>query len=84
MNLWNRDARNELLESALPLRTPHRPASAPSSIPPFQEEVDAANTMARMAQLANQNAEYNPNLSVAMGVDQPTIVDSGSEGDWSD
>lgn len=40
--------------------------------------------MARMTQLANQNAEYNPNLSVAMGVDQPTIVDSGSEGEWSD
>ena len=38
--------------------------------------------MAKMTQLANQNAEYNPNLSVAMGVDQPTIVDSDSEGDW--
>lgn len=50
----------------------------------YQEEIDAANTMARMAQLANQNAEYNPNLSVALGVDQPTIVDSGSEGEWSD
>eukprot|EP00752_Nemacystus_decipiens_P003781 g3481.t1 len=49
-----------------------------------KEESDAANTMARMTQLANQNAEYNPNLSVAMGVDQPTIVDSGSEGEWSD
>lgn len=62
----------------------HRPASLPFSAPFFQEENDAANTMARMSQLANQNAEYNPNLSVAMGVDQPTIVDSGSEGEWSD
>lgn len=50
----------------------------------FQEERHAADTMAKMTQLANQNAEYNPNLSVAMGVDQPTIVDSGSEDGWSD
>ncbi|CAM9508972.1 unnamed protein product [Ectocarpus fasciculatus] len=49
-----------------------------------QEEKHAADTMAKMTTLANQNAEYNPNLSVAMGVDQATIVDSGSEGEWSD
>lgn len=42
--------------------------------------------MAKMTKLANQNAAYNPNRSigVVMGVDQPTIVDSDSEGDWSD
>lgn len=49
-----------------------------------QEEKHAADTMAKMTTLANQNAEYNPNLSVAMGVDQATILDSGSEGEWSD
>ncbi|CAM9152559.1 unnamed protein product [Ascophyllum nodosum] len=50
------------------------------------EEKAAAETRAKMAQLANQNAQFNPNRSVAvvMGVDQPTIVDSGSEDDWSD
>lgn len=51
-----------------------------------QEEKDAANTMATMMRRANENAAYHPNQSVGvvMGVDQPTIVDSESEGDWSD
>ncbi|CAM9229512.1 unnamed protein product [Laminaria digitata] len=51
-----------------------------------KEEKDAANTMALMMRRANENAAYHPNQSVGvvMGVDQPTIADSGSEGDWSD
>lgn len=42
--------------------------------------------MHKMSKLANQNAAFNPNRSVAvvMGVDQPTIIDSEDEGDWSD
>lgn len=42
--------------------------------------------MQKMSKLANQNAAYNPNRSVGvvMGVDQPTIVDSGDEEEWSD
>lgn len=51
-----------------------------------QEEKDAADMMHKMSKLANQNAAFNPNRSVAvvMGVDQPTIIDSEDEGDWSD
>ena len=42
--------------------------------------------MATMMRRANENAAYHPNQSVGvvMGVDQPTIADSESEGDWSD
>lgn len=52
----------------------------------WQEEKDAANMMQKMSKLANQNAAFNPNQSVAvvMGVDQPTIVDSEDEDAWSD
>lgn len=52
----------------------------------WQEEKNAADVMQKMSKLAKENAAYNPNLSVGvvLGVDQPTIVDSEDEGDWSD
>lgn len=77
-------AKWEMLVFRSTLSTAHQPAPCLSSTLYFQDEADAANKLAKMTQLANQNAEYNPNRSVAMGVDQLTIVDSGSEGEWSD